>query len=76
MRKPAFCICKNKGAYQISSNRAADQNLCFSLIDSTMHLLSQIQNFMHLVIFYDYTTWFVSDQAFTQSGSKMHDISA
>ena len=32
MRKPAFCICKNKGA---------DQRLCFRLIDRTIPLLSK-----------------------------------
>ena len=29
MRKPAFCICKNNDADQLSSNCAADQRLCF-----------------------------------------------
>ena len=33
MRKPAFCICKNKGADQLHGNRAADQRLCFRCID-------------------------------------------
>ena len=33
MRKPAFCICKNKGADQLRGNRAADQHLCFHYID-------------------------------------------
>ena len=27
MRKPAFCICKNKGTDQLHGNRAADQRL-------------------------------------------------
>ena len=39
MRKPDFCICENKGADQLRSNRAADQHLCFSYIDSTIPLL-------------------------------------
>ena len=34
MRKPAFCICKNKGA---------DQRLCFHYIDSTIPILSSIE---------------------------------
>ena len=29
MRKPAFCICENKDADQLRSNREADQRLCF-----------------------------------------------
>ena len=29
MRKPAFCICENKDAYQLCRNREADQRLCF-----------------------------------------------
>ena len=50
MRKPAFCICQNKGAYQLRSNCAPDLiscavtsqlicALCFRYIDSTTHLL-------------------------------------
>ena len=31
VRKPAFCICENKDADQLRSNRKADQRLCFSL---------------------------------------------
>ena len=29
MRKPAFCLCKNKDADQLRGNRKADQRLCF-----------------------------------------------
>ena len=39
MRKPAFCICENKGADQPSSNRATDQHLCFRYTASTIPLL-------------------------------------
>ena len=39
MRKPAFCICENKGADQLRGNREADQRLCFRYTDSTIHLL-------------------------------------
>ena len=39
MRKPAFCMCKNKGADQIRGNREADQRLCFRYIESTIPLL-------------------------------------
>ena len=42
MRKPAFCICKNKyAADQLRGNREADQRLCFHYIDSSNHLLSK-----------------------------------
>ena len=41
MRKPAFCICKNKDADQLRGNREADQRLCFCYIDSTIPLLSK-----------------------------------
>ena len=39
--KPAFCICKNKGADQLHGNRAAEQRLCFRYIKSTIPLLNQ-----------------------------------
>ena len=39
VRKPAFCICKNKDADQLRGNREADQRLCFRYTDSTIHPL-------------------------------------
>ena len=39
MRKPVFCICKNKDADQLRGNRVADQRLCFRYMDSTIPLL-------------------------------------
>ena len=41
MRKPTFCICKNKDADQLRGNREADQRLCFRYIDRTIPLLSK-----------------------------------
>ena len=41
MRKPDFCICKNKDADQLRGNCEADQHLCFRYIDSTIPLLSK-----------------------------------
>ena len=38
MRKPEFCICENKDADQLRSNREADQRLCFHYSDSTIPL--------------------------------------
>ena len=39
MRKPALCInAKNKGAYQLRGNCAAEQCLCFCFIDETISL--------------------------------------
>ena len=43
MRKPAFCICENKDAYQLHSNREADQRLCFSYTVSTIPLLPKYE---------------------------------
>ena len=39
MRKQAFCICENKDADQLRSNREADQRLCFLYTDSTIPIL-------------------------------------
>ena len=41
VRKPAFCICENKDADQLSGNREADQRLCFRYTDSTIPLLPE-----------------------------------
>ena len=57
MRKPAFCICENKGADQLRSNCTADQHLCFRYIDSVI----PIRNFQPLAIFCGCTVRFVSD---------------
>ena len=43
MRKPAFCICKNKDEDQLRGNREADQRLCFRYIDSTIPLLPKAE---------------------------------
>ena len=39
MRKPDFCICKNKDADQLRGNREADQRLCFRYSDRTIPIL-------------------------------------
>ena len=36
MRKPAFCICENKGADQLLGYHIADQGLCFRYIDGVI----------------------------------------
>ena len=41
MKKPAFCMCENKGADQLSGDRTADQCLCFPYIDSTIPLFPE-----------------------------------
>ena len=41
MRKPAFCICENKGADQQHSKCAADQCVLFRYTDSTIPLLPE-----------------------------------
>ena len=38
MRKPAFCICENKGADQLRGNRVVDKHLSFCYIDTTIPL--------------------------------------
>ena len=43
LRKPAFCICKNKDTDQLLSNRSADQRLCFCYIDCTIPLLPKYE---------------------------------
>ena len=39
MRKPDFCICKNKDTDQLRGNGEADQRFCFHYADSTIPLL-------------------------------------
>ena len=39
VRKPAFCICENKGADQLRGNRKADQRICIRYTNSTISLL-------------------------------------
>ena len=43
MRKPAFCICENKGADQLHGNREADQRLCFRYINSAIPLVPKFE---------------------------------
>ena len=50
MRKPSFCICKNKDADQLCGNRTADQPLCFRYIASTIP--------HHIIILYFLNTKF------------------
>ena len=59
VRKPAFCICKNKDADQLRGNREAEQRLCFRYIDSTYPSTSYIRNFKPLAILCGCTASFV-----------------
>ena len=43
MRKPAFCIMRNKDADQLRGNREADQRFCFRYKDSTIPLLPKFE---------------------------------
>ena len=61
MRKPTFCICKNKGADQLRGNQEVDQHLCFRHTDRTIPRLSKSKNFQLLAIFCACTAQFVSD---------------
>ena len=58
MRKPDFCICKNKGVDQLHGNSTADQRLYFRYIVQSS--TSQSQNFKSLAILYCIAQ-FVSD---------------
>ena len=82
MRKPAFCICKNKDTDQLRSNREADQRLCFRYIDSTIPLVPKLYTkfraSIHLVWLYSllYSLVFVGPgrkprrPVFSQRGSN------
>ena len=61
MRKPAFCICINKGVDQLHGNHAADQHLCFHHTYNTIPILSKCEILSPLSIFCGCTAWFVSD---------------
>ena len=77
MRKPFFCICENKDADQLRSNREADQRLCFRYTDSTISLY--FLNFMPLVIC-GCTARFMSDQVgnpenrFSHKEAHIHQV--
>ena len=62
VRKPAFCICKNKEADQLRDDREADQHLCFRYTDGTIPLLSDSEiSSLYIAIFCGSTVPFVSD---------------
>ena len=44
--KPGLCICENKDADQLRSNREADQRLCFRYTDSAIPLLFQASSYI------------------------------
>ena len=72
MRKPAFCICENKGADQLHSNHTADQRLCFHYIASTINLLPK-SKISSLAIFCGSSAWFMSDQVGYPEDRFSHD---
>ena len=57
LRKPDFCICKNKGADQMCSNCTADQCFCFCCMDSIVPFLLEYK----ILSFVFDCTQFVSD---------------
>ena len=72
IRKPAFCICDNKGTVQLHCNHTADQLLCFCYIEGTISLLPkpEFQASSHLLwlyspvcgfIFWKARNWFSHD---------------
>ena len=72
MRKPAFCICENKGTEQLYSNCAADQRLCLRYL-IVKYLYSIIPNFKPLAIFCGCTARFVSDLVGNPEDRFSHD---
>ena len=55
IRKPAFCIRKNKGAYQLCCYHTSDQRLCFPntrILQSLNFLNSKFQTSSHLLWLY------------------------
>ena len=51
MRKPAFCICENKGADQLRVNCAPDQHLCFRCkVKSLFFLNPRFHVSIHLLV--------------------------
>ena len=52
MRKPAFCICKNKNADQLGSNREADQRLRFRICKKYILPKSEFQVSSHFLWLY------------------------
>ena len=69
MKKPAVCICENKGADQLRSNCAADQHFCFHYIDSTILLLAKSE-----IISYSCTARFVFDLVGNPEDRFSHDM--
>ena len=61
MRKPEFCLCKNKGADQLCSNCTADQCFCFSLHAYYNSSATYNQTFKIVILFCDCTDQFVPD---------------
>ena len=51
MRKPDFCLCKNKDADQLHSNCEADQCLFFAtwIVQSLLYLYPEIRDSSHLL---------------------------
>ena len=51
MRKPTFCICKNKDADQLRSNRGADHAFVFAtrIVQSLYFLNPKFQGSIHLL---------------------------
>ena len=54
MRKPAFRICENKDADQLSGNCEADQRLCFRYTD---HIWQETTTFFTYHVFVTWVAW-------------------
>ena len=75
IRKPAFCICENKGTDQLCGNCTADQRIFFPLHRQYDPISSKIGNFKPLAIFSGCSLvcvgsgWKSRRQVFSESGS-------
>ena len=73
MRKPAFCICENKGTDQLRECRAADQCLCFCYIDSTCIIpLFSKSNISSLSSYH--ILWLVIKYKYVKNANKIIEI--
>ena len=53
MRKPAFCICENKGADQLRDKQETDQRLCFHYFVFATYIVNpKFQAASHLLWLY------------------------
>ena len=75
MRKPAFCICENKEADQLRSNREADQRLCFPYEGVSKSSYTNAITFLWYKIPYQ-TFFHVLNRYVSSSGAKFQQVAS